>query len=62
MVENPSTAMASGLATAQAVDTELRKRLGELAKRGKDDPGSLCKEEIQELCASMATLLGEETS
>ena len=62
MVENPANAMASGLASAQAVDSEVKTRLSELARRGKDDPSGLAAEDIRELCASVLTLLDESSS
>ena len=61
MVENPGTALAIGVADAQATDGQINKRLREIATAGKENPGSLKAADVGELCSAILRLLPAET-
>lgn len=59
MVESPGTALAIGVVDAQAIDTQLHKRLRELATSGKQDPAGFKPAEIEELCSAVLKMIPE---
>ena len=61
MVENPGTAIAIGVADAQASDNQINKHLREIATAGKENPGSLKTTDVSELCSAVLRLLPAET-
>ena len=57
MVENPATTLSSELTSAKVVDETVRKRAQELATKGKDSPESLTRDDVEELCTAVLTLI-----